>query len=296
VYAKDTKGNISLPAETWILRTDGPDVYEEDDSSATSNVIISNRVEAQRHNFHDNGDEDWVKFYAMAGESYEIKTENLEDDCDTVISLLDASGTSVVATRDDWGYGLNEILSWLCPAEGLYYVMVAQYDESDYGSDTGYDLRVYQPVGPFTGWIEGQVNDTVSGSPIDDVVITTSANRSAIGLGTGYYMIMDHPAGGPFTLTARTGGYSLFTDSVNVPEGDIETKDIEMDPLTKGDINGDGVLTQADVDLALQVMAGKNPAGIRGDYATSGVDVNGDNRIGMEEVIYIKERIEGVRD
>jgi subtilisin family serine protease len=72
--------------------------------------------------------------------------------------------------------------------------------------------------------------------------------------------------------------------------------DSRSHPGKKGDINGDGILSQADVDNALQVLAGKTPASIRADYATSGVDVNGDGRIGMEEVIYIKEKLGGVRE
>ena len=70
---------------------------------------------------------------------------------------------------------------------------------------------------------------------------------------------------------------------------------ISSQPDGKGDINGDGFLSQADVDIALQVLAGKNPDGIRSDYASSGADVNDDGRIGMHEVIYVKEKISSVR-
>jgi len=65
--------------------------------------------------------------------------------------------------------------------------------------------------------------------------------------------------------------------------------------IIKGDINGDGNVDQTDVDLALRVLAGENPAGIRVNYVASGADVNGDNRIGMEELVYIQEKMEGVR-
>jgi large repetitive protein len=71
---------------------------------------------------------------------------------------------------------------------------------------------------------------------------------------------------------------------------------ISSDPDGKGDINDDGFLSQADVDIALQVLAGKSPEGIRSDYASSDADVNGDDKIGMEELIYIKEKLGGLRD
>jgi hypothetical protein len=40
---------------------------------------------------------------------------------------------------------------------------------------------------------------------------------------------------------------------------------------------------------------GLNPPGIRTDYATSGIDVNGDNKIGLPEVIYILQKVTGIR-
>lgn len=39
--------------------------------------------------------------------------------------------------------------------------------------------------------------------------------------------------------------------------------------------------------MALQVAAGMEVELIRLDYATSGVDVNGDNKIGLEEAVHI---------
>ena len=180
-------------------------------------------------------------------------------------------------------------------SDGVYYVMVRQYDSSDYGQDTGYDLRVYQPVGPVTGWIDGRVTDTVSGSPLGDVLITTSGNRSAFSWpDSGYYQIIAHPVG-EFTITARAGGYSTLSSvTVSVKDGVIETKNIEM-VLTRGDINADGVVNQADADLVMQVLSGKNPPGIRSDYATSDADVNGDNKIGLQELVYILEKMNGLR-
>jgi hypothetical protein len=39
----------------------------------------------------------------------------------------------------------------------------------------------------------------------------------------------------------------------------------------------------------------QNPTGIRSDYATSGVDVNGDNKIGLPEAIYILQKAAEMR-
>jgi len=60
-------------------------------------------------------------------------------------------------------------------------------------------------------------------------------------------------------------------------------------------VNDDGVVTLADVILALKAIGGLKPTGIRADYATSGADVNGDNKIGLPEVIYILQEVSGMR-
>ncbi|MEI7670910.1 MAG: dockerin type I domain-containing protein, partial [Deltaproteobacteria bacterium] len=71
-------------------------------------------------------------------------------------------------------------------------------------------------------------------------------------------------------------------------------------PPPEGDVNGDGDVTLADAILALKVL-GKiapplgTPGGVRADYETSGADVNGDRKIGMEEVIFILQKAGGVR-
>jgi uncharacterized repeat protein (TIGR02543 family) len=63
----------------------------------------------------------------------------------------------------------------------------------------------------------------------------------------------------------------------------------------KGDINDDGFVSLADAIMALQTIGEMKPAGIRLDYAASGADVGGDNRIGLEEIIYILQRVAGMR-
>ncbi len=56
----------------------------------------------------------------------------------------------------------------------------------------------------------------------------------------------------------------------------------------KGDINSDGELTLADALIALRAAVGSDSPGmIRGDYVSSGIDVNEDSKLGIEEVIYI---------
>ena len=61
---------------------------------------------------------------------------------------------------------------------------------------------------------------------------------------------------------------------------------------SKGDVNDDSSVDLADAILALQVMAGIEPSAT----AHKEADVNGDNKIGIEEVIYILQKVSELRE
>jgi carboxypeptidase family protein len=204
-----------------------PDTYEDDDTFSQANVIVLNNDTAQNHNFDKEGDEDWVKFYGVAGETYEIKTDNLESNCDTEIWLYNESGTTVAPKKDDYGYEHGELLSWPCPSDGMYYVMVKQYSASDYGDNTGYDLKVYRPVGEIFGFVAGTITDKGNGQPIEDVRIKTDENWSSLSLLNGTYLMI-HPAG-TVTMTVEADGYKSVTCEVTVPEAGLDEWDIELE-------------------------------------------------------------------
>lgn len=65
---------------------------------------------------------------------------------------------------------------------------------------------------------------------------------------------------------------------------------------TVADIDNSGMVDLKDAVLALKVLAGADVAEgmIRTDYIASGADVNGDNRIGLEEVFYALRAISGI--
>ncbi len=65
-------------------------------------------------------------------------------------------------------------------------------------------------------------------------------------------------------------------------------KNVTIDQsVGNGDINNDGGIGLDDAVLAFQVLCGIYPSDIRPDYAVSWVDVNGDEKLGFEEIIYI---------
>jgi YD repeat-containing protein len=62
-----------------------------------------------------------------------------------------------------------------------------------------------------------------------------------------------------------------------------------------GNINGDDSVNLADAILALKVLSGLDATGIRSGYAASGADIGGNGKVGPEEVIYILQRVAGMR-
>jgi hypothetical protein len=115
-----------------------------------------------------------------------------------------------------------------------------------------------------------------------------------------------------FAVTANSGGYAvpILSDGTyqvtfsgpSLPAvmktanvGSVSVL-LDLQLFEKGDINGDGNIDLTDVLVALQVISGLNPEGVDlENYASSGADVNGDRKIGWEEVVYIVQRVKGRR-
>jgi hypothetical protein len=57
-----------------------------------------------------------------------------------------------------------------------------------------------------------------------------------------------------------------------------------------GDVNGDGFVTLTDAIIALKGLVGQGPA-----WVNKGADVNGDGKIGMQEILYILQKAAGSR-
>ena len=111
------------------------DAFEPDDTCGTARWITNTQgLFPQAHTLWPPGDDDWVKFSAVAGVSYTIQTTNLQMHADPELYLLSSCG------------GLSQLgpaprLDWRAPASGLYYVWVADGDARQ-GPLTAYSLTV----------------------------------------------------------------------------------------------------------------------------------------------------------
>jgi hypothetical protein len=227
-----------------VYQVRGPDIYEEDDAFSQASVIVLDDEIPQEHNFHDAGDEDWVKFYGLSGgKGYTIKASNLEENADAVIELYDTDGITQLAYQNKEGDPQgDEELTYIFPGDGVYYVKVRHYNQTVSGEKTEYDLKLYRgeaPVLPVV--ITGKITDLSTRQPLEnDVRIKTSANVTAICLPSGKYF-MHHPADENVQITAEASGYETYTDIIAITQqGKTVTKDIAM-TRSAIDQDGDGV-------------------------------------------------------
>ena len=80
-------------------------------------------------------DVDWFKFQAVAGKHYTLATQ-LGTLRDSVLSLYDRNGTTLLTANDDYGSSLASRIDWTAPASGVYYLAVAGYGNTCTGSYT----------------------------------------------------------------------------------------------------------------------------------------------------------------
>jgi len=216
---------------------DTADGYENDDAFDEANIIwVDGSISVlppQVHNFHQSGDQDWVKFYALGTivnpTPYTIRTNNLGVSCDTVITLYDENQEIVRGPVDDYWEGEDEELSWNCPAEGYYYVKISSGQPTLFGENTNYELSVYIPVASTPGIITGTIENSLDSSYITGANITTDTGGTALSL-TGHY-VMTAPAG-QCTVTASKEGYrSSSISSIVVSEGGQTSVDFSLIPV-----------------------------------------------------------------
>jgi len=176
--AVDTDNQLSLPKRATIRQLGAPgdpDEFEEDDEPLQGHFVGIGAA-ARTHNFHVDGDKDWVIFDADADPGHmdpiTIETFDLGPGADTVIDVyfegdlaennFDVEATMEVAHNDNAG-GVtcgSERRSrhvFYAEREGLYFVRVTQRPGSPcvtgpgYGPYTYYDLRIFREVGVCSG-------------------------------------------------------------------------------------------------------------------------------------------------
>ncbi len=119
------------------------DIYEPNDDLDHASSITPN--EAQVTTLFDiSQDEDWFKFYSLAGSKNVIETVNLAAGVDTVLDLYDIDGTTLLSSNDNYGAGLGSYIEWRAPIEGTYFIRISQAPGSSFGCSSSYEIKVTQ--------------------------------------------------------------------------------------------------------------------------------------------------------
>jgi hypothetical protein len=230
VYAVDTDGNLSSPRETSFCYGVCSDLYEDDNSIQKATVLPIRSH--QYHNFHDSGDEDWIKFYGLTGVTYLIRASVLDEFSDPVLELYDTDGQSLIVRQNtDGASHAVESLYWECQNDGVYYARVTNHDNHAFGPQTGYRLEVWVSMASSHKTIRGTVTDAISGKPVPNATIKSAfQDASAISTpGTGNYE-MAHPEGNAL-LVLNADGYQPTVVTITVPYTENITENISMLPI-----------------------------------------------------------------
>ncbi len=142
IYGENTEYEINLNTFCPDDNDFCPDAYEEDDTSDLALDIPPHGIVNQRHNFHDPGDEDWIRFDGRSETTYFIDIHSLLEEGNIVIELYEADGVTLLAAQDTQGVGKSS-MEWFSPENAPYYVRIRHHDPEAYGESTAYELMMY---------------------------------------------------------------------------------------------------------------------------------------------------------
>jgi hypothetical protein len=286
-YATDTAGYTTPGTQTTVTRAGYTDADSSEPDSAYDSSVSVQVGKTVSHNFHEPGDTDWMKFLAISGRTYTVRTKNPGASCDTVIGLYKKDNVPLKGPVNDRGAGQEELFNWTCPETGIYYVKIGSMNPEIFGKNVSYDSEIYQASAAVTGTVSGVITDNY-GKAVSGAKVFTSVSGD-LSTENGAFSIT-HPTG-TYTLTVEADGYLSSEVSVTINENQIVTENIVLTKIYvyKGDVNGDGNTGLADVIAALRIAGG-----IAQSVRTE-ADVNNDGRIGLEEAVYVLQKAAGIR-
>ncbi len=195
-------GAVSGPTTSYRLAVsegETVDSWEPDNTAADAKPIATDGA-SQVHNFTPDADQDWVRFDAVAGESYVMQASCLAGDCDTVLHLVDTDGTTELVSNDDYGAGTGSRIAYIFPSPGTYYLRVHHYRSNRSGLGTRYQLSVTRGIQPPTPTPTPTPPPTPGPTPtppasgIRTLIVTNRERLEAIYGATAATDIMNHLA------------------------------------------------------------------------------------------------------
>ncbi len=116
------------------------DAFEDDDACNVATVIDTAGTK-QTHTFHNEGDQDWLRFTAQANKTYIIEIKNLGAKANAIVLLQDACDLPPAGQGSN-SFGTTVRLEWDSTKDGDFFVKLQQFDPSFSGPDANYEVSV----------------------------------------------------------------------------------------------------------------------------------------------------------
>lgn len=120
------------------------DEYEPDDTAPLATLLKPGAP--QPHNLHVPGDQDWLRFEALTGNTFIVETFDLGTGVDTALQVFDEQGNEL-AWNDNAGSDEEPLASrvqWRAQVDGSLYVMIHDTGDDAGGPGTAYWVRLLE--------------------------------------------------------------------------------------------------------------------------------------------------------
>jgi len=214
--------------------------YEEDGTPTQASPISADDPAPQHHDFHDEGDKDWVRFAAMQGKPYVIEAKNLGRKSNVLIELYGTDGETLLRPEEG-GEGEELVkLTWSTfSKDGTYYAKIRNRNPMAFGEDTEYSLSVYipnaeMPLGGVVGYLKDSSDNSLK--ILDASITRESADASSPR--PVYYNSLWRIYYAPwlenrtYTLRFHAEGYKDHSFEIKIEDRTIR-KDIFMERLSE---------------------------------------------------------------
>lgn len=217
---EDGNDDITAAYTVRLWDQNGPDIYEDNDTPDRASWMGVNGPK-QSHNFHDEGDQDWIGYYAVQGDETNIEITPVGVDANPVVRLFRGDGVTEV--------DLQGSTFWQADATGFYFLQVTNDPATALGPGTVYRIGVPRfPPGILPGALVGVVSSSAKGPAVVNALVDLGfGNVTARTDERGIYVFPALPPDS-YTLTVNADGYLPSTPfSVDVGSGST-VQDVQL--------------------------------------------------------------------
>lgn len=208
----------ATPRIGFVDRINKPDAWEPDDSPTDAPWLTVNQV--QGHNFHQGGDEDWVRFSSTAGTAtFAVLAPRPQ--CQAVVQLYRASdieqgNTTPLRTESADTPGEEVVFTQEFDGSDQYLLRVSNTDPAVFGQDTSYLLLgAVGTGGVFSTALFITALDADTGAAIPGASVNFSGGNAGLTSADGIVQVVV-PDYGTFSVTVTKDGYQTESEQVSV--------------------------------------------------------------------------------